>query len=84
MSLYCAIYILLREHAPVCYWSRAGAGVKGEGGVASGHQYLAAGDTVKVELDVEILKLMQEQHGGWNDTMSTVSACMPCANPRLY
>ena len=74
----CIFY--LRNHAPVCYWSRAGADVKGEGGVASGHQHLAAGDTVKVELDVEVLKLMQEQHGGWNDTMSSVSAC---ANPRL-
>ena len=36
-------------------------------------QQLAAGDTVKVELEVAVLKLMQEEHGGWNDTMTTVS-----------
>ena len=32
----------------------------------------AAGDTVTVQLESEILKLMQADHGGWNDTMSSV------------
>ena len=28
---------------------------------------------VKVELDTDILKLMQAEHGGWNDTMASVN-----------
>ena len=32
----------------------------------------AAGDTVTVQLESEILKLMQADHGGWNDKMSSV------------
>ena len=36
-------------------------------------QLLAAGDVAKVELDIEILKLMQTEHGGWNDGMATVN-----------
>lgn len=34
---------------------------------------LVAGDKVKVELEFELLKLMQEGHGGWNDFMVAVS-----------
>ena len=30
------------------------------------------GDRVKVSLDVEVLKVMQEGHGGWNDQMAQV------------
>ena len=33
---------------------------------------LAAGDTVRVDLDLEIVKLMQEGHGGWTDAMADV------------
>ena len=36
------------------------------------HQQLSTGDVVKVELDTEVLKLMQADHGGWNDAMATV------------
>ena len=32
----------------------------------------AAGDTVKVELDPDVWKLMQNGHGGWNDLMGMV------------
>ena len=33
----------------------------------------AAGDTVSVQLEADILRLLQEDHGGWNDTMVSVS-----------
>ena len=36
------------------------------------HQQLSAGDVVKIELETEVLKLMQADHGGWNDAMATV------------
>ena len=32
----------------------------------------SAGDTVKVELDPDVWKLMQNGHGGWNDLMGMV------------
>lgn len=32
----------------------------------------AAGDTVRVDLDIETVKLMQEGHGGWVDAMTEV------------
>ena len=32
----------------------------------------SAGDTVKVELDPDVWKLMQNGHGGWNDLMANV------------
>ena len=31
-----------------------------------------AGDSIKVELDPDVCKLMQNGHGGWNDRMSMV------------
>ena len=31
-----------------------------------------SGDRVKVQLEVEIFKMMQEGHGGWNDQMTEV------------
>ena len=34
---------------------------------------LAAGDRIKVELDPDVWKRMQEGHGGWNELMSVVS-----------
>ena len=33
------------------------------------------GDKVKTELDADILRAMQEGHGGWNPEMSQVSHC---------
>ena len=32
----------------------------------------ASGEYVKVELDVEVFRLMQQGHGGWNETMAKV------------
>jgi hypothetical protein len=29
-----------------------------------------AGDRVKVQLELEIFKMMQEGHGGWNDQVT--------------
>lgn len=34
---------------------------------------LVAGDMVRVELDVEVFKALQQGHGGWNDAMVEVS-----------
>ena len=31
-----------------------------------------AGDSIKVELDPDVWKLMQNGHGGWNDLMGMV------------
>ena len=33
---------------------------------------LAIGNRVKIELDLETVKLMQEGHGGWEDKMKEV------------
>ena len=33
---------------------------------------IRSGDLVQVELDVEIFRMMQEGHGGWNDDMAKV------------
>lgn len=33
---------------------------------------LKVGDRVKVQLEVEIFRQMQEGHGGWNDQMAEV------------
>lgn len=33
---------------------------------------LAAGDHVTVELDPELWRMMQSNHGGWNDRMAQV------------
>lgn len=32
-----------------------------------------SGDRVRVQLEVEIFKMLQEGHGGWNDQMAEVS-----------
>ena len=42
------------------------------GGTVSGTSHFAVGDCVKVQLEVEIFKMMQEGHGGWNDDMCEV------------
>ena len=34
---------------------------------------LASGDFVRVELDVDVLRIMQEDHGGWIEDMKLVS-----------
>ena len=33
---------------------------------------LSAGDAVKVELDPDLFKIAQDEHGGWNDLMAEV------------
>ena len=47
--------------------------IRGSGG---GEFEFAAGDTVRVDLDVETAKLMQEGHGGWIDAMTDVRDSM--------
>ena len=34
---------------------------------------LSAGDAVRVELDPDLFKITQEEHGGWSDLMAEVS-----------
>ena len=40
--------------------------------VSPGPTEFSSGDVVQVELDVEVFMLLQEDHGGWNDSMKTV------------
>lgn len=42
----------------------------GGGGGESGE--IKSGDQVRVQLDVEVFKALQEGHGGWNDDMIQV------------
>ena len=35
---------------------------------------LSAGDPVTVELDPDLFKIAQEEHGGWSDLMAEVTA----------
>lgn len=35
----------------------------------------AAGDRIKVELDPDVWRAMQDGHGGWNELMAMVSTC---------
>ena len=48
----------------------------------------AAGDRIKVVLNPDVWKLLQEDHGGWNDLMSVVSqlinARRACARDLLW
>ena len=46
--------------------------MKEEGG-EEGECEFAAGDTVRVDLDLDSAKLLQEGHGGWTDGMNGVS-----------
>ena len=39
------------------------------------HNY-SPGDKVRVELDEEIFKMMQEGHGGWDEQLLEVSTCI--------
>lgn len=43
------------------------------------------GDRVRVGVDLDTLKRMQEGHGGWNDNMARVSSspCLPSLNLTL-
>ena len=50
-----------------------GVGAPEAGGKSFSSTAFAAGDTVSVQLEVDILRLLQEDHGGWNDTMASVS-----------
>lgn len=36
---------------------------------------IASGDLVRVQIDLELFKALQEGHGGWNDGMVDVSEC---------
>ena len=38
-----------------------------------GQSLLASGDNVRVQLDVDVFRAMQEGHGGWNESMGEVS-----------
>lgn len=40
-------------------------------------QEFSSGDRVRVQLDEEIFKMMQEGHGGWNDQMVEVCSFYP-------
>ena len=62
------MYIIMQLRINVCFNITGG-----EVNVAVSSQLLAAGDTVRIELDVAVLKLMQEDHGGWNDSIASVS-----------
>ena len=44
----------------------------GESGESGESGEFAAGDIVRVDLDMEIVKLMQEGHGGWTEAMTSV------------
>lgn len=49
---------------------------------ATGHGTYKPGDHVKVCVDIDTLKDMQEGHGGWNSLMAKVGlACMFCLHP---
>ena len=60
----------------------AGAPTQGQGSVsppvstppvfAATSSNLVPGDRVRVELELEIVRMMQEGHGGWNDQMKEV------------
>ena len=36
---------------------------------------LSTGDLVRVELEPEVFRAVQEGHGGWNEVMLNVSSC---------
>lgn len=42
---------------------------------SAGTSVFAPGDNVRVELDVEIFKMMQEGHGDWDDQLLEVRLC---------
>lgn len=53
----------------VSHWAGGGGGEK----VEEGEFEVAAGDTVRIDLDLESVKIMQEDHGGWIEPMNSVS-----------
>lgn len=38
-----------------------------------GQSLLVSGDNVRVQLDIDVFKAMQDGHGGWNESMAEVS-----------
>jgi len=42
----------------------------------AGQGLLVSGDNVRIQLDVDVFKAMQDGHGGWNDSMADVSALL--------
>ena len=64
------------------YTSFAGAAVAPKTQVVAspqGQSLLASGDNVRVQLDVDVFRAMQEGHGGWNESMAEVSLIV-CSN----
>lgn len=41
-------------------------------------QEFSSGDRVRVQLELEVFKMMQEGHGGWNDQMTEVNVHNIC------
>jgi len=41
-----------------------------------GQGLLASGDNVRIQLDVDVFKAMQDGHGGWNESMADVSVLL--------
>jgi len=54
------------------FWYLSGDGIEASATVAVSYSY-KVGDKVRVDLDVDTLKMMQEGHGGWNPKMADVS-----------
>ena len=50
--------------------------LQAEGAYSHNHHSLAAGDNVRVELEVEIFKMMQDGHGEWDQQLLDVSVCI--------
>ena len=70
--VYCTLYGIPSDLSIMCYVPGGGPGEGDEGG----DYEFAAGDSVRVDLDIETAKLMQEGHGGWNEAMTDVNTCM--------
>ena len=68
MIILCTLDILLHcDIFPLCPGGHPGECDEG------GDYEFAAGDSVRVDLDLESAKLMQEGHGGWNEAMTDVN-----------
>ena len=51
---------------------------------SNSHHSLAPGDNVRVELDIEIFKLMQEGHGELDQQLLDVSVCIYTVNIKMH
>ncbi len=49
---------------------------------ASNPEHISAGDLVRVELEPDVFKAVQEGHGGWNELMLEVCVCV-CERERV-